>query len=127
LVYAGVFIAACAIYPAFPGVITWLASNLAGSYKRSVGMALQIGLGNLGGACAANLYRQSDSPRYRLGHALELGFIGAGIISCLMMIAAYSRINKKRSKKMRENSGSLLSPEELSVQGDRAVTFRYVY
>jgi MFS transporter, ACS family, DAL5 transporter family protein len=49
VVYAGVFIAACAIYPAFPGVITWLANNLSGSYKRSVGMAIQIGVGNLGG------------------------------------------------------------------------------
>lgn len=49
VVYGGVFIAACAIYPAFPGNITWLANNMAGSYKRSVGMALQIGIGNLGG------------------------------------------------------------------------------
>ncbi|KAM0282014.1 hypothetical protein ACHAQH_003220 [Verticillium albo-atrum] len=49
VVYAGVFIAACAIYPAFPGVITWLANNLAGSYKRGAGMAIQIGVGNLGG------------------------------------------------------------------------------
>lgn len=49
VVYAGVFVAACAIYPAFPGVITWLANNLGGSYKRSAGMALQIGVGNLGG------------------------------------------------------------------------------
>lgn len=52
LVYAGVFIAACAIYPAFPGVITWLSNNLAGSYKRSAGMAIQIGVGNLGGVSA---------------------------------------------------------------------------
>lgn len=49
VVYGGVFIAACAIYPAFPGNITWLSNNLAGSYKRSAGMAIQIGVGNLGG------------------------------------------------------------------------------
>lgn len=49
VVYGGVFIAACAIYPAFPGVISWLCNNLAGSYKRSAGMAIQIGVGNLGG------------------------------------------------------------------------------
>lgn len=49
VVYGGVFIAACAIYPAFPGVISWLSNNLAGSLKRSAGMALQIGVGNLGG------------------------------------------------------------------------------
>jgi hypothetical protein len=51
VVYAGVFIAAAAIYPAFPGVIAWLSNNLAGSYKRSAGMAVQIGVGNLGGVC----------------------------------------------------------------------------
>lgn len=49
VVYGGVFISACAIYPAFPGVISWLANNLSGSYKRSAGMAIQIGVGNLGG------------------------------------------------------------------------------
>jgi predicted MFS family arabinose efflux permease len=49
VVYGGVFVAACAIYPAFPGVIAWLSNNLAGSLKRSAGMALQIGVGNLGG------------------------------------------------------------------------------
>lgn len=40
--YAGCFIAACGFYPAFPGIIAWLANNLAGSYKRAVGMGLQI-------------------------------------------------------------------------------------
>ena len=49
LVYAGVFIGVCGIYPAFPGNITWLSNNLAGSYKRSAGMAIHIGVGNLGG------------------------------------------------------------------------------
>jgi len=48
-VYAGVYVAVCATYPAFPGVVTWLSNNLSGSLKRSAGMALQIGIGNLGG------------------------------------------------------------------------------
>jgi hypothetical protein len=45
VVYAGVFIATCGIYPAFPGNIAWISNNLAGSYKRSAGMAFQIGIG----------------------------------------------------------------------------------
>jgi MFS family permease len=49
LVYAGVFIAACALYPAFPGNITWLSNNLAGSTKRATGQAIQIAVGNLAG------------------------------------------------------------------------------
>lgn len=48
-VYAGVFIATCGVYPAGTGVIVWLANNLAGSYKRSAGMAIQLGFGNLSG------------------------------------------------------------------------------
>ncbi|KAI9881863.1 MAG: hypothetical protein M1823_006425, partial [Watsoniomyces obsoletus] len=64
VVYAGVFIATCGIYPAFPGNITWISNNLAGSYKRAAGMAFQIGIGNLGGAMASNFYRSADAPKY---------------------------------------------------------------
>ncbi|KAL5601895.1 hypothetical protein FOBRF1_009428 [Fusarium oxysporum] len=127
VVYAGVFIAACAIYPAFPGVITWLANNLSGSYKRSVGMAIQIGVGNLGGAMASNFYRQKDGPRYILGHALELGFIGGGIIAALILIFSYSRINKSRDRRMAAGEHETISDEELSAKGDKAVTWRYMH
>lgn len=49
VVYAGVFIATAGIYPAFPGLITWLSNNLAGSTKRATGQAIQISCGNLAG------------------------------------------------------------------------------
>ncbi|KAI1369227.1 major facilitator superfamily domain-containing protein [Xylaria arbuscula] len=127
VVYAGVFIAAAGIYPAFAGNITWLSNNLAGSYKRSAGMAIQIGAGNLGGAFASNFYRQRDSPRYILGHALELAFVSVGIIAASILIVNYMRINKRRAKIIREGGHNEFTPEELSAQGDRAVTFRYVY
>ncbi|KAH8894776.1 MFS general substrate transporter [Thozetella sp. PMI_491] len=126
VVYGGVFLVACAIYPAFPGVVTWLSNNLSGSYKRTAGMAIQIGVGNLGGAMASNFYRQADSPRYRLGHGLELGFISGGIIAALVLTFGYATINKKREQKLREGDVPY-SVEELSAQGDRAVTFRYMY
>ncbi|CAI6092922.1 unnamed protein product [Clonostachys chloroleuca] len=127
VVYAGVFIATCAIYPAFPGNIAWLSNNLAGSYKRSVGMAIQIGAGNLGGAMASNFYRQKDKPRYILGHALEIGFIGAGLIAALTLVVSYKKINSSRERKMASGSTGNVSAEELSAQGDKAVTYRYMY
>ncbi|KAI1415869.1 MFS general substrate transporter [Hypoxylon sp. FL1857] len=126
VVYGGVFVVACAIYPAFPGVVTWLSNNLAGSYKRSAGMAIQIGVGNLGGAIASNFYRQKDSPRYILGHGLELGFIGAGIVAAFILVAAYATINKKRHRIIQEGGEAQFTAEELSAKGDRAVTFRYM-
>ncbi|KAM5440034.1 hypothetical protein McanMca71_004966 [Microsporum canis] len=121
VVYAGVFIAICGIYPAFPGAVTWLANNLAGSYKRSAGMAFQIGVGNMSGAMASNFYRAPDAPKYTLGHALELGFLVAGVISAVFMREAYKRVNAKRERE--GNQG--LTDRELSELGDKAPSFRY--
>jgi MFS family permease len=85
LVYAGVFITTCGIYPAFPGNVTWMSNNLAGSYKRSAGMAVHIGIGNLAGAMASNFYRAADKPKYVLGHSLEVGFVSVGLIAVLVL------------------------------------------
>lgn len=125
VVYAGVFIAACALYPAFPGNITWLSNNLAGSTKRATGQAIQIAVGNLAGAMASNFYRAEDSPRYLLGHALELGFIVAGILGLLVLVFNYKRINAKRERQMAEGAHNGYTPEELGELGDRAITYKY--
>ncbi|KAK5998874.1 putative transporter [Cladobotryum mycophilum] len=127
VVYGGVFLVAAGIYPAFPGVICWLSNNLSGSYKRSAGMAIQIGVGNLGGAMASNFYRQTDSPRYILGHALELGFITLGIVAAFILIFCYSKINRKRERELADGAGLSVTAQELSKLGDRAVTFRYIF
>ncbi|KAK2731984.1 hypothetical protein FQN57_003045 [Myotisia sp. PD_48] len=121
VVYAGVFIAVCGIYPAFPGNVTWLSNNLAGSYKRATGMAIHIGVGNLAGAMASNFYRTEDAPKYTLGHALELGFLVAGLIATVILRICYQRINTKRE---REGTRGL-SEEEMSALGDKAPTYRY--
>ncbi|KAL2181153.1 major facilitator superfamily domain-containing protein [Thermothelomyces heterothallicus CBS 202.75] len=126
VVYGGVFLAACAIYPAFPGVIAWLSNNLSGSLKRSVGMAIQIGVGNLGGAMASNFYRAKDAPRYILGHGLELGFIGGGLVASAILVLGYTTQNRKRARRIEEGALDSYTSQELSEKGDRAVTYRYV-
>ncbi|KAG6041195.1 hypothetical protein E4U41_005685 [Claviceps citrina] len=127
VVYAGVFIATCALYPVCPGVVTWLSNNLSGSYKRSAGMALQLGVGNFGGAMASNFYRKEDAPRYVLGHALELGFITMGIVAGLVLVLGYRRINGARERALARGEARQFTRAELSAQGDKAITFRYMY
>ena len=122
VVYAGVFIATCGIYPAFPGNITWISNNLAGSYKRAAGMAFQIGIGNLGGAYASNFYRKQDAPKYILGHALEIGFVVAGLIACLLLRVCYGAANARREK---SEEAENLTDEQLADLGDKSPTFRY--
>jgi len=76
---------------------------------------------------ASNFYRQNDSPRYILGHALELGFIGGGIIAAFILLASYAAINRKRRRQMESGGAAAYSSLELSEMGDKAVTFRYIY
>lgn len=76
---------------------------------------------------ASNFYRQRDSPRYVLGHALELGFICAGIIAGTILIFGYNRINKNRERRVAAGEADLISEAELSAQGDKALTWRYMY
>jgi len=128
VVYAGVFIATCGIYPAFPGNITWMSNNLAGSYKRSAGMAVHIGIGNLAGAMASNFYRTEDKPKYLLGHGLEIGFVTCGLVAVVVLRSGYVKVNAKRDIKMREAEVGWTEEETLrmSEAGDKAVTFRYM-
>ena len=81
--YFGTFFCVMGSYAALPGVVCWcalcsfemsawlilfrLGNNLAGQYKRGVGMAVQIGIGNFSGIIASNIYRSQDAPRYALG------------------------------------------------------------
>jgi hypothetical protein len=123
LVYAGVFIATCGIYPAFPGNVTWISNNLAGSYKRSAGMAFHIGAGNLAGAMASNFYREADKPKYLLGHGLEIGFVSVGLVAVVVLRTTYQKINERRERERMEGG---FSNKEMSEMGDRAPTFRYM-
>ncbi|KAJ6440498.1 MFS nicotinic acid transporter Tna1 [Purpureocillium lavendulum] len=127
VVYAGVFLGVCGMYPAFPGVISWLSNNLAGGYKRSVGMAIHIGAGNLGGAMASNFYRKRDGPRYIMGHGIALGFEILGMIAAVILLVGYRASNRKRERRLAEGAAEEYTPEELSYQGDKAVTFRYMF
>ncbi|PLB49676.1 putative MFS nicotinic acid transporter Tna1 [Aspergillus steynii IBT 23096] len=124
VVYFGVFLAVIekGIYPAFPGNVTWLSVNLAGDYKRAAGMAMHIGLGGLAGAMASNFYRAQDAPEYVLGHALELGFCGIGMIAVLVLRFSYKTINKKRERV----DVSAYDPSEMAKMGDRSPMFRYM-
>jgi hypothetical protein len=76
---------------------------------------------------ASNFYRQADSPRYILGHGLELGFICMGIIASLVLIFSYYRVNKRRAQRMADGELANFTTQELSAQGDRAITFRYMF
>lgn len=122
VIYAGVFIAVIGLYSSFPGMIAWVANNLANSRKRAIGMALHIGLGNLSGAFTSNFYKPNN---FTMGHGLELGFATVGFISCLILVAGYKTINVKRQKELVNGKYDEVSDEEIFKMGDKSPYFRY--
>ncbi|KAJ3769806.1 MFS general substrate transporter [Lentinula raphanica] len=127
--YFGTFLIVAGSYSGFPGIVAWLGNNLSGQYKRGVGMALHIGIGNFSGAIASNIFRTQDKPRFILGHGIELMFVGIGMILLPVTVFVYSRINLKRAKFMERVAEGLEkqpSVKELRELGDRAPNFRYI-
>ena len=47
--YAGTIVAACGIFSNVPCALAWTGGNMGGEVKRAVGIAMAIGIGNLGG------------------------------------------------------------------------------
>lgn len=122
--------------------MTRLGNNLSGQYKRGVGMALQIGIGNFSGAIASNIYRSQDSPRYVLGRtaslsimpalqadlgvdALEFIFITIGFVIIPLLVFTYTRINARRARAVANGEQKAFSVEQLRAMGDRSPEFRY--
>ncbi|KAJ8517655.1 hypothetical protein ONZ45_g5173 [Pleurotus djamor] len=127
--YMGTFFVVAGSYAAFPGGVAWLGNNLSGHYKRGVGMALQIGIGNFSIAMAANMYRSQDSPRFIVGHAVELMFVGIGFFAVTSIVVAYRRINARRDWEaqitLEGSDKARYTVDELRRLGDRAPEFRY--
>lgn len=103
LAYAGIFIAACGIYPAFPGMITWCSNNIGGGEKvRAISMAFHIGMGSFGGAMGANFYSSATKGSqglYRIGHGVNLAFVTMGMMVVGILWVRYIVMNRQREAK----------------------------
>ncbi|TBU37694.1 MFS general substrate transporter [Dichomitus squalens] len=125
--YFATFLVATGAYGAYPADTCWLTNNLAGHYKRAVGIAIQVIFGTSGGAIASNIFRSQDAPRYILGNGLEMMFVSIGLILTPIILFVYTRENARKGARVRdmEERGEKYAPEELRKMGDRAPEFKY--
>ena len=125
--YGGTFLAAIGIYSNVPQCTAWNANNIGGSTKRSVGMAMQVGIGNLGGVISAYMFLPKDAPAFRHGHAALIGFCSMACILSIIMTMYLRYENKHRDgkgKHPREYTSNEKAAER--TLGDHASFFRYV-
>lgn len=102
LSYFAVYLAVSAIYPAIPNSVAWVASNVEGTYKRSVTLGMAIGFGNINGAVTANIYRARDAPWYQLGHGIVLAYIAIGFICTAIFGFFLQKENDRRDRGERD-------------------------
>ncbi|CAG8792369.1 35388_t:CDS:2, partial [Racocetra persica] len=81
------------IFGLFASIIG-MADNLAGDSKRSVGCAMVIAWGNLGGVVSAQIYKPSDAPAYITGHTVTLSFLVFAIVLSIIQRYYLNRLNK---------------------------------
>ncbi|KAI0634510.1 MFS general substrate transporter [Trametes polyzona] len=127
--YFGTYLIVIGAYESAPMIISWLGNNCVGHYKRGVGIAMQVMIGNMGGIVASNAYYVKDAPRYLRGHAAVLALVAMGLVFVPLTALVYWRGNVRRDTKQREMDErgvkNEYSPEELRMMGDRAPDFRY--
>lgn len=122
LIYASLYVSAVGLVSLFPGIISWVAINFANPRKRAIAMACQIGIGNFGGAAAANFYRPG---KYQVGHALCLGFACLAVINVIVLQIGYTRSNRRAEKELRMGKYDDKTDLELFRMGNRSPFFRY--
>ncbi|CCU77017.1 MFS nicotinic acid transporter Tna1 [Blumeria hordei DH14] len=139
LQYAGAFFAASGIYPLVPLVTTWTGNNIGGSLKRGVGIAMQVGFGNLGGVIAGFVYLSKDQPRWPCadlrarfipGHTILIAHVLMSFLLTTFMTLYFRRENTRRDARLASRNLAIegytdnMKYKERD-EGDDSIFFRY--
>lgn len=149
LTYFFMFWITAGLYASIIGTVSWVGNNLAPAFKRAVGMAVLMTVGNLGGTVGSNIFLAEQEPNYWLGYGLSLAIIVAAITCTVILRFTTQRINRKRDEVSEEevrarysegtfqsvfsfafrcplSQGLTACSEELLAMGDKSPLFRYV-
>jgi len=144
--YFAVFLTTGGIIPCVATCITFLSCNISPHTKRATAVALMLSVGNSTGTVSSQIYRSQDSPRFILGHSIDLGFCVLGLISCIILLVGLHLENRRRDRlygpvttgKVTDVFGlgtdddrrrwgyENMSEKEICDLGDRHVAWRYI-
>jgi len=101
--YFGIFLGQAGCQGNIPAILTYQSNNIRLQSKRSVGSALQIGFGAIGGIIASTSFREKDAPRYITGlwttAGLQLFIICACACTSFFFFTRNRQFNKGTLKK----------------------------
>lgn len=96
--YFGVFVTLAGSQNNVPAVLAYQANNIRMNSKRSVGSALQIGFGAIGGVFASTVFREKDAPNYRNGLWATIGCQLMTLLLLVFMTAYFKKKNRQHKE-----------------------------
>ncbi|KAJ4290918.1 hypothetical protein N0V90_010114 [Kalmusia sp. IMI 367209] len=102
--YFALFLIVPGGYITQPIVLVWMSNLVSGHYKRSVSSAMQVGLGNIGGIVASNVFFESEAKnaRYPTGYGVSLGMLWICGAATVVLFWYVKRENRKRERGERD-------------------------
>ncbi|KAJ5817122.1 major facilitator superfamily domain-containing protein [Penicillium robsamsonii] len=113
------------LYPTHPATSAWSSSNLPTSSQRSIGLAFNICVGNIGGIVGSFMYIDEEGPAYHTGFGLSVALAGTSLIVALVLDLHYYLQNKKRASMSEDDIKERYSGSELMAMGDKSPLFIY--
>ncbi|KAI5309745.1 hypothetical protein KEM55_002511, partial [Ascosphaera atra] len=121
--YAALFLITMGAYSAMPVIVCWFVTNLAGHRRKSIGTAVQVGFGNIGGIISTFSFLAKDAPNYTTGFRIGLGFCSlSGAATIAYLVVCHMR-NRSRDRLMADGGDTIVEGEE--DLGDLRPDFRY--
>jgi hypothetical protein len=88
-------ISTAGVFAGLPALCAWVSDNVRNTTATSLASGLHIAFTGPGQIIGVWIYRAQDKPFYRLGHAVNAGFLLLGALLTLGLWAHYTRLNKK--------------------------------
>jgi hypothetical protein len=118
--YFAMFLCGGGIYSYNCLILTWISTNIAPDYKRSMAMPFFVSLANVSGVVSSNIYPKSDGPRYLMGNAVSAGMETLALCGVVVVWWTLRRRNLEKEKLRSQGV------EDNGKDGDQALDFVYV-
>lgn len=125
--YGGCFLAAAGLYTAMPQLVCWSSLSFGNHIRKSVGTAVLIGGGNIGGIIATFLFLQKDAPLYKTGLGVCIAMTAACIFAATAMVLVFRYQNRKKLTPEFQARFDELPERDQLMAGDRGPNFKYMY
>ncbi|KDN41954.1 MFS general substrate transporter [Tilletiaria anomala UBC 951] len=123
--YAACFIGALGSYAGFPPLIALLSQNVGGKSKRSVTLAIQVGIGGMCGIISSNIFLPQEAPNYPTAYIINIACNIVAFWGALGLIFMLRLANARKQRMVDSGEAAKLTRKQLADLGDSSPYFKY--